>query len=101
MNVLAVLMLQEGRLVLASRKDNGTAHAATLVFKLRSDVDSRVPMKKIKTEGPLYEFTDFDIRVTNPFPSGNGNFMFNFPLLNLRNLALQSHPPALHHSARI
>ena len=52
-----------------SRRDGG-AHAATLVFQLESKVDTRSPLKRIRTEGPLYEMQQFEINVSNPFPSG-------------------------------
>ncbi len=58
----------QSRLVLQSRRDGG-AHAATLVFQLQSKVDTRSPIKRIRTEGPLYELQQFDITVANPFPS--------------------------------
>ena len=52
-----------------SRRDGG-AHAATLVFQLESQVDTRAPLKRVRTEGPLYEMQQFEINVSNPFPSG-------------------------------
>jgi len=60
-------MPQEARLVLMSKQDGGGAHAATLVFLLRSQVNVRAPLKCVKTEGPLYEMQQFEFTVTNPF----------------------------------
>lgn len=53
-----------------SKRDGGGAHAATLVFLLRSAVDTRAPLKRVRTEGPLYEMQQFEFTVTNPFPTG-------------------------------
>ena len=65
------MVLLPSRLVLMSRRDGG-AHAATLVFQLESKVDTRAPLKRVRTEGPLYEMQQFEINVSNPFPSGRG-----------------------------
>ncbi|KAK9828703.1 hypothetical protein WJX72_001600 [[Myrmecia] bisecta] len=59
---------QAGRLILSSKRD-GTGQAATLVFNLRSTVDCRGPLKRVRTEGPLYELVEFDVKVNNPFPA--------------------------------
>eukprot|EP00798_Chlamydomonas_sp_ICE-L_P015727 gene15727-21848_t len=58
---------QESRLVLMSRKDGG-ANAATLVFLLKSQIKTRSPLKRIRTEGPLYEMQHFEFQVVNPYP---------------------------------
>ncbi|GAX74871.1 hypothetical protein CEUSTIGMA_g2317.t1 [Chlamydomonas eustigma] len=58
----------QSRLILMSRRDGG-AHAATLVFQLVSKVDTRAPLKRVRVEGPLYELQQFEINVSNPFPS--------------------------------
>lgn len=58
---------QEARLVLASKRDGGGAHAATLVFLLHSQVNTRAPLKRLRTEGPQYEMQAFEFGVTNPF----------------------------------
>ncbi|MEW5300161.1 MAG: hypothetical protein WDW36_003110 [Sanguina aurantia] len=63
---------EESRLVLMSRKDAG-AHAATLVFLLRSTVNTRAPLKRVRTEGPLYDLQSFEFTVANPFPA-DGDF---------------------------
>lgn len=70
--LLTVSLLSLYRLVLMSRKDAG-AHAATLVFLLRSTVNTRAPLKRIRTEGPLYDLQSFDFTVANPFPA-DGDF---------------------------
>ncbi|MEW5311269.1 MAG: hypothetical protein WDW38_002999 [Sanguina aurantia] len=56
----------------SSRKDAG-AHAATLVFLLRSTVNTRAPLKRVRTEGPLYDLQSFEFTVANPFPA-DGDF---------------------------
>jgi propanediol utilization protein len=56
-----------------SRRDGGS-HAATLVFQLVSKVDTRAPLKRVRVEGPLYELQQFEINVSNPFPSGEITF---------------------------
>lgn len=66
---------QEARLVLMSRKDAG-AHAATLVFLLQTKVNTRAPLKRVRTEGPLYEMQQFEFMVTNPFPA-DGDFQIS------------------------
>jgi hypothetical protein len=53
-----------------SKRDGGGAHAATLVFLLRSAVNTRSPLKRVRTEGPLYEMQQFEFTVTNPFATG-------------------------------
>ncbi len=58
---------QEARLVLMSKRDGGGAYAATLVFLLRSAVNTRAPLKRVRTEGPLYEMQQFEFTVSNPF----------------------------------
>ncbi|GFH11038.1 calponin-homology (CH) domain-containing protein, partial [Haematococcus lacustris] len=58
---------QEARLVLMSKRDGGGAHAATLVFLLRSLVNTRAPLKRVRAEGPVYEMQQFEVVVTNPF----------------------------------
>lgn len=64
------------RLVLQNKSDSGGAHAATLVFLLQCRVNTRAPLKRIKTEGPLYEMQQFEITVTNPFPN-DGEFVIS------------------------
>ncbi len=53
-----------------SKRDGGGAHAATLVFLLRSAVNVRAPLKRVRTEGPLYEMQQFEFTVSNPFTTG-------------------------------
>lgn len=62
----------ESRLVLASKRDGGGAHAATLVFLLRCVVNTRAPLKRLRTEGPLYEMQQFEVTVTNPYEKVGG-----------------------------
>lgn len=51
-------------------KREGGVHAATLVFLLQCKVNTRAPLKRVRTEGPLYELQQFEFAVTNPFPAG-------------------------------
>ena len=57
----------EARLVFNSRRD-GTVHAATLVFALKSNVQSREPVRTHHVQSRLYEFQQFELTVANPFP---------------------------------
>ncbi len=66
----ALVCAQEARLVLMSKRDGAGAHAATLVFHLRSRVNTRAPLKRVRTEGPLYELQQFEFTITNPFKTG-------------------------------
>lgn len=52
-----------------SKRDGG-AHAATMVFLLTARVNTRAPLKRIRTEGPLYEMQQFEFAIANPFPAG-------------------------------
>lgn len=61
------------RLILMSRRDGG-ANAATLVFLLESQVNTRAPLKRINVDGPLYELQQFEFAVANPFPA-DGEFV--------------------------
>ncbi|KAG2493472.1 hypothetical protein HYH03_008289 [Edaphochlamys debaryana] len=63
---------QTSRLVLMSKREGGV-HAATLVFQLACKVNTRAPLKRVRTEGPLYEMQQFEFTVTNPFPA-DGDF---------------------------
>ena len=58
--------VQTSKLVLTNRRD-GSALAATLVFALKAEVDARGPLKRFKAEAQLYEFKEFEIKLTNPF----------------------------------
>lgn len=60
--------MQEARLVLMSKRDGGCgAYASTLVFLLRSAINTRSPLKRVRTEGPLYELQQLEFTITNPF----------------------------------
>jgi hypothetical protein len=59
------------RLVLQSRRD-GAAHAASLVFLVRSQPCVRSPLKRVRVEGPMYELQHFEFSVVNPFQAGQG-----------------------------
>ncbi|PNW70067.1 hypothetical protein CHLRE_17g704300v5 [Chlamydomonas reinhardtii] len=63
---------QAARLVLMSKREGGV-HAATLVFALQCKVNTRAPLKRVRTEGPLYDMQQFEFTVTNPFPA-DGDF---------------------------
>jgi len=58
------------RLVLMSRRDSTAASAATLVFLLKGQADTRVPLKQINVAAPLYQLATQDFTITNPFPTG-------------------------------
>ena len=67
----------ETKLVLMSKKEGGGgggANAAIMVFKLESAVNSRAALKRVRSEGPVYEMQTFEILVTNPFPT-DGDFI--------------------------
>mmetsp|Transcript_4456 Transcript_4456/g.14438 ORF Transcript_4456/g.14438 Transcript_4456/m.14438 type:complete len:1214 (+) Transcript_4456:374-4015(+) len=57
----------ESRIVLSSRRE-GTAHAATMVFALRSLVQARAPLRTVHLKAPLYELVEGVVEVENPFP---------------------------------
>ena len=59
-------LLQTSKLVLTSKRD-GSALAATMVFALRAEVDARGPLKRFKADAQLYEFKEFEVKLTNPF----------------------------------
>ncbi|GFR48568.1 hypothetical protein Agub_g10470, partial [Astrephomene gubernaculifera] len=63
---------QTSRLVLMSKREGGV-HAATLVFLLQCRVNTRAPLKRVRTEGPLYDMQQFEFTVSNPFPA-DGDF---------------------------
>lgn len=56
----------EARLTLVARRDMG-AHAATMVFLLRSAVRDRVPLEVVRAESPTYEAKRVRLDVRNPF----------------------------------
>lgn len=58
----------ESKLSLTSRTAEGTAPAAALVFKLKSNVTSRRSEMTIEVESFLYELVNKDLDVVNPFP---------------------------------
>ena len=39
----------------------------TMVFALRAEVDARGPLKRFKADAQLYEFKEFEVKLTNPF----------------------------------
>lgn len=53
-----------------SRRDGGSASAATLVFLLKGQVDSRAPIKQVAVQAPLYQLGVLEFSITNPFPAG-------------------------------
>ena len=59
-------LLQTSKLILTSKRD-GSALAATMVFALRAEVDARGPLKRFKADAQLYEFKEFEVKLTNPF----------------------------------
>ena len=38
-----------------------------MVFALRAEVDARGPLKRFKADAQLYEFKEFEVKLTNPF----------------------------------
>ena len=56
-----------GFLVFSSRRD-GTAHGATLVFALESQVNTAVPVQKAVVDGTSYQMDVAEIEIRNPFP---------------------------------
>ena len=62
------VLMQTAKLVLMSKRaGNGAPPAAPLAFALRGEVDARGPLKRIKTTASLYEFQEFEVKLTNPF----------------------------------
>ena len=55
---------------MSKRGVNGAPPAAPLAFTLRGEVDARGPLKRIKATAPLYEFQEFEVKLTNPFEVG-------------------------------
>jgi hypothetical protein len=53
-----------------SRRDGSSASAATLVFLLRGQVDSRAPLRHVAVAAPLYQLAVSEFSITNPFPAG-------------------------------
>ena len=41
--------------------------ASTIVFALQSAVDTKMPLNTFVYASPLYELTEFDVSVANPF----------------------------------
>ncbi|EFJ49198.1 hypothetical protein VOLCADRAFT_90100 [Volvox carteri f. nagariensis] len=74
---------QASRLVLMSKREGGV-HAATLVFQLACKVNTRAPLKRVRTEGPLYELQVFEFTVTNPFPAAELKYGAPAPDLDVR-----------------
>lgn len=62
----SLCLLQTSKLILTSKRD-GSALAATMVFALRAEVDARGPLKRFKADAQLYEFKEFEVKLTNPF----------------------------------
>ena len=62
----SLCVLQTSKLILTSKRD-GSALAATMVFALRAEVDARGPLKRFKADAQLYEFKEFEVKLTNPF----------------------------------
>jgi len=56
----------EGRLTFRSRREGGVS-AATMVFLLRSDIQSRQAVRTVRVENPLYDGKQIDMEITNPF----------------------------------
>ncbi|CAG9460495.1 unnamed protein product [Pedinophyceae sp. YPF-701] len=56
-----------GHLVLASKRD-GTAHGATLVFALKSMVNTQAPVQSLAIEGVTYQMDSVEVEIRNPFP---------------------------------
>merc|ERR1719353_2828295 len=55
------------QVVFTSRRQ-GNAHAAAMVFKLKSQCTGRKPLKTFTVAAPLYEVGALEIDVDNPFP---------------------------------
>merc|ERR1719399_485822 len=55
------------QVVFTSRRQ-GNAHAAAMVFKLKSQCTGRKPLKTFKVPAPLYEVGALEVDVDNPFP---------------------------------
>ena len=62
----SLCLLQTSKLILTSKRD-GSALAATMVFALRAEVDARGPLKRFKADAQLYEFKEFEVKLSNPF----------------------------------
>lgn len=56
----------DGRLTFRSKREGGVS-AATMVFLLRSDIQSRQAVRTINVENPLYDGKQIDMEVSNPF----------------------------------
>jgi hypothetical protein len=49
---------------------NGGGPGSTLVFLLKSRVDTLRAVKQLSMTGPLYELAVTEVLVANPFPAG-------------------------------
>lgn len=58
----------ESKISFTSRNSEGSAPASALIFKLKSNVTSRRSEQTIEVESSLYELTNKDLDVVNPFP---------------------------------
>lgn len=52
---------------MSKRSNNGAPPAPPITFYVRCEVDARGPLKHINTSTPLYEFQEFEVKLTNPF----------------------------------
>lgn len=52
---------------MSKRSNSGAPPAPPITFYVRCEVDARGPLKHITTETPLYEFQEFEVKLTNPF----------------------------------
>ena len=61
-------VMQTAKLVLMSKRSgNGAPPAPPLTFALRGEVDARGALKHIRASAQLYEFQEFEIKLSNPF----------------------------------
>lgn len=59
---------KDAYLILTNSKD-GSVNASTLVFHLKSQVNTRAPVRVVKVDSPQYDLKVFDFTIANPFPA--------------------------------
>lgn len=52
---------------MSKRSGNAGPPAPPITFFVRCEVDAKGPLKYIKASTPLYEFLEFEVKLTNPF----------------------------------
>ena len=54
-------------MLISKRSGNSGPPAPPITFYVRCEADARAPVKHINASTPLYEFLEFEVKLTNPF----------------------------------